>query len=66
MRRSLILWSAFAAASAAPGTAADGACSRYSECRGGTIGFIVGSVTNLGCVPRAAASEDRYVATIVK
>jgi hypothetical protein len=38
------------------------------ECRGGTsIGFIVGSVTNLGCVLRIEGlAEDRYVATIRK
>jgi hypothetical protein len=38
------------------------------ECRGGaSIGFIVGSVTNLGCVFRVEGfSEDRYVATIRK
>src|SRR5262249_15822883 len=38
------------------------------ECRGGTsIGFIVGSVTNLGCVLRVeGVPEDRYVATIQK
>jgi len=38
------------------------------ECRGGaTIGFIVGSVTNLGCVLRIDGfAEDRYVATIRK
>jgi len=38
------------------------------ECRGGTsIGFIVGSVTNLGCVLRVnGMPEDRYVATIRK
>ena len=38
------------------------------ECRGGTsIGFIVGSVTNLGCVLRVDGfPEDRYVATIRK
>ena len=38
------------------------------ECRGGaSIGFIVGSVTNLGCVLRAdGMPEDRYVATIRK
>jgi len=36
------------------------------ECRGGaSVGFIVGSVTNLGCVLRAEGMpEDRYVATI--
>ena len=38
------------------------------ECRGGaSIGFIVGSVTNLGCVLRTEGlPEDRYVATIRK
>jgi Protein of unknown function (DUF992) len=38
------------------------------ECRGGaSIGFIVGSVTHLGCVLRIAGMpEDRYVATIQK
>jgi hypothetical protein len=38
------------------------------ECRGGaSIGFIVGSVTNLGCVLRAdGMPEDRYVAVIQK
>jgi Protein of unknown function (DUF992) len=38
------------------------------ECRGGaSVGFIVGSVTNLGCVLRIeGVAEDRYVATIRK
>src|SRR4051794_11231312 len=38
------------------------------ECRGGaSVGFIVGSVTNLGCVLRAAGRPDEpYVATIRK
>ncbi|MES1148652.1 MAG: DUF992 domain-containing protein [Bradyrhizobium guangdongense] len=38
------------------------------ECRGGaSIGFVVGSVTNLGCVLRAdGRPEDRYIATIRK
>lgn len=38
------------------------------ECRGGSsIGFIVGSVTNLGCVLRVEGMpDDRYVATIRK
>jgi hypothetical protein len=37
------------------------------ECRGGaSVGFIVGSVTNLGCVLRGNGYEDRYVATIRK
>lgn len=38
------------------------------ECRGAaSIGFIVGSVTNLGCVFRVnGVPDDRYVATIRK
>ncbi len=38
------------------------------ECRGGSsVGFIVGSVTNLGCVFRSDnMPEDRYVATVRK
>src|SRR5277367_2435464 len=38
------------------------------ECRGGaSIGFIVGSVTNLGCVLRVdGMPDDRYIATIRK
>jgi hypothetical protein len=38
------------------------------ECRGGaSIGFIVGSVTHLGCVLRVdGMPEDRYIATIRK
>ena len=38
------------------------------ECRGGaSIGFVVGSVTNLGCVLRVeGVPEDRYIATIRK
>src|ERR1700729_4001451 len=38
------------------------------ECRGGaSVGFIVGSVTNLGCVLRIdGLPDDRYVATIRK
>jgi hypothetical protein len=38
------------------------------ECRGAaSIGFVVGSVTNLGCVLRAdGMPEDRYIATIRK
>ena len=38
------------------------------ECRGGaSVGFIVGSVTHLGCVFRAdGVPEDRYIATIRK
>ena len=38
------------------------------ECRGGaSVGFIVGSVTNLGCVLRVdGMPDDRYIATIRK
>ena len=38
------------------------------ECRGGaTVGFIVGSVTHLGCVFRGdGRPDDRYIATIQK
>ena len=38
------------------------------ECRGGTsVGLIVGSVTNLGCVLRAAGRpDDIYTARITK
>jgi hypothetical protein len=38
------------------------------ECRGGSsVGFVVGSVTHLGCVLRVdGMPEDRYVATISK
>ncbi len=38
------------------------------ECRGGaSIGFVIGSVTNLGCVLRTEGMpEDRYVATVRK
>ena len=38
------------------------------ECRGGaSVGFIVGSVTNLGCVLHVhGMPDDRYVATIRK
>lgn len=38
------------------------------ECRGAaSVGFVVGSVTNLGCVLRAEGQpDDRYVATIRK
>lgn len=38
------------------------------ECRGGaSVGFIVGSVTNLGCLLRAQGKPDQpYVATIRK
>src|SRR5215510_12777187 len=73
MRRSLVL---AAAAFATLATSIDGANAQQVqrvqvgvlECRGGaSVGFVVGSVTNLGCVLRAdGMPEDRYVATIRK
>ena len=71
MRRFLIL-----AALATLASSTDGAHAQQAqrvqvgvlECRGGaSVGFIVGSVTNLGCVLRAdGMPEDRYIATIRK
>ena len=73
MRRSLIL---AAAALATLASSIGGAHAQQVqrvqvgvlECRGGaSVGFIVGSVTNLGCVLRAEGMpEDRYIATIRK
>jgi uncharacterized protein DUF992 len=73
MRRSLILAAAILAALA---SSVGGANAQQEqrvqvgvlECRGGaSVGFIVGSVTHLGCVLRAEGMpEDRYVATIRK
>src|SRR5450755_3575726 len=71
MRRSLLLAVATLAASFA-GAHAQAPMQRVQlgilECRGGaSIGFIVGSVTNLGCVLRVdGMPDDRYVATIRK
>ena len=70
MRRSFIL----AGIAAALTTSVAGASAQERvqvgvlECRGGaSIGFIVGSVTHLGCVLRVEGRpEDRYVATIRK
>ena len=70
MRRSLLL-AAFAVL-ASPGANAQQPMQRVQvgilECRGGaSIGFIVGSVTNLGCVLRVdGMPEDRYIATVRK
>ena len=71
MRRSLLL-AAIAATLSVSGADAQAPMDRVQvgvlECRGGaSIGFVVGSVTNLGCVLRVAGlPEDRYVATIRK
>ena len=58
MRRSLVLAAAFAALASSIGSASAQQVARVQvgvlECRGGaSIGFVVGSVTNLGCVLRA-------------
>ena len=72
MRRSLILAAALAALASSVGGASAQQVTRVQvgvlECRGGaSIGFVVGSVTNLGCVLRAdGMPEDRYIATIRK
>jgi len=74
MRRSLLVAGLAAAALAGSLRCADAQAPMarvqvgVHECRGGTsIGFIVGSVTNLGCVLRVeGVPEDRYVATIRK
>jgi hypothetical protein len=69
MSRSTLL---LAAAVALVATAAQAQSQRVQlgvlECRGGAnVGFIVGSVTNLGCVLRADGRPDSpYVATIRK
>jgi hypothetical protein len=69
MRRSVLLAAMAATLFAAPSTAQMNRVQvGVLECRGGaSIGFIVGSVTNLGCVLRTEGMpEDRYVATIRK
>ena len=74
MRRSLILAGVAAGALAAflAGADAQQPIQRVQvgvlECRGGaSIGLIVGSVTNLGCVLRVdGMPDDRYIATIRK
>jgi hypothetical protein len=74
MRRSLLLAGAAIAmlATSIAGAKAQQPMTRVQvgvlECRGGaSIGFIVGSVTNLGCVLRVEGMpEDRYIATIRK
>src|SRR3954468_6805310 len=71
MRRSLVLAGiALALSASVTTTSAQQAKVQVGvlECRGGaSVGFIVGSVTNLGCVLRAAGRPDEpYVATIRK
>jgi hypothetical protein len=73
MRRSVIIAGAAAITLAAfAGSHAQQPMQRVQvgvlECRGGSsLGFIVGSVTYLGCVLRAEGMpEDRYIATIRK
>jgi hypothetical protein len=70
MRRSLLLAAAVLATSISGANAQQTTRVQIGilECRGGaSVGFIVGSVTNLGCVLRAEGMpEDRYVATIRK
>jgi hypothetical protein len=71
MRRSLVL-AGIAATLLASSVDAQAPMDRVRvgvlECRGGaSIGFVVGSVTNLGCVLRVEGlPEDRYIATIRK
>jgi hypothetical protein len=72
MSRSLLL-AGLAVASLVASVAGASAQSRMVqvgvlECRGGaSVGFIVGSVTHLGCVLRVdGLPDDRYVATIRK
>ena len=68
MRRSFILAATMLAALAGAAHAQDRVQVGVLECRGGaSVGFVVGSVTNLGCVLRIEGMpEDRYVATIRK
>jgi hypothetical protein len=74
MRRSLLLAAAIFTTMAASiaGVDAQAQAQRVQvgvlECRGGaSVGFIVGSVTHLGCVLRVdGMPEDRYIATIRK
>jgi len=68
MRRSFIFAASMLAALAGTAHAQDRVQVGVLECRGGaSVGFIVGSVTNLGCVLRIeGVPEDRYVATIRK
>jgi len=68
MRRSFLLAASMMAVLAGAVHAQDRVQVGVLECRGGaSIGFVVGSVTNLGCVLRIeGVPEDRYIATIRK
>ena len=68
MRRSFILTATMLAALVGAAHAQDRVQVGVLECRGGaSVGFVVGSVTNLGCVLRIEGMpEDRYIATIRK
>ena len=72
MRPSLVVAAAALAMLVASSAGAQAPMTRVQigvlECRGGaSVGFIVGSVTHLGCVLRAEGMpDDRYVATIRK
>jgi len=68
MRRTFLLAAAMLAVWVGAVHAQDRVRVGVLECRGGaSIGFIVGSVTNLGCVLRVEGlPEDRYIATIRK
>jgi hypothetical protein len=69
MRRSFVILVAFMlAALVGTARAQDRVQVGVLECRGAaSIGFVVGSVTNLGCVLRVEGlPEDRYIATIRK
>ena len=73
MRRSFVFAGLAAASLVASGVAGSAQQQRMArvgvlECRGGaSVGFIVGSVTHLGCVLHAdGLPEDRYIATIRK
>jgi Protein of unknown function (DUF992) len=68
MRRTFLLAAAMLAVWVGAAHAQDRVRVGVLECRGGaSIGFIVGSVTNLGCVLRVEGMpEDRYIATVRK
>lgn len=69
MRRPFVILAAFMlAALVGTARAQDRVQVGVLECRGAaSIGFVVGSVTNLGCVLRVEGlPEDRYIATIRK